>query len=84
MSDTSADITTDGKRPSVQQRVNVALIPAASVALERLQERRGMKQVDIVNRALQVYEYIDEEICGGNDIVVRTPDGREQIIRFLP
>jgi hypothetical protein len=67
----------------VVSRVNVALIPDAALALEQLRQRTGMKQVDLVNRALQVYEFIDAEQRAGNTLILRAADSREQSVRFL-
>ncbi len=67
----------------VAARVNCALIADAADALHRLRERSGMKQVDLINRALQVYDFVDSELRAGNTLIVRDPDGRDQAVKIL-
>lgn len=71
------------ERPAVAERINVALITEAAEALSKLQQRTGLKKVDIVNRALVIYEFIDAEMRAGNQIVVRSADGTEQLVKIL-
>jgi hypothetical protein len=69
--------------PAVVERVNVALVEQAARAIAKLQERTGLKKVDIVNRALAIYEYIDAEIQAGNELVIRDPKGSEQRLKIF-
>jgi spore cortex formation protein SpoVR/YcgB (stage V sporulation) len=64
-------------------RVNVALIEQAAQAIAKLQARTGLKKVDIVNRALSIYEYIDAEIKAGNELVIKDPQGSEQRLKIF-
>jgi hypothetical protein len=70
-------------RPAAVDRVNVALIAEAVDALAKLQERTGLKKVDLVNRALLVYEFVDAELKAGNQVLVRDPDGRDQLVKIF-
>lgn len=63
-------------------RVNCALIPDAAQALARLSERTGYKQVDIVNRALQIYDFIEGETRMGNDFLLRSQGKPDQKVKF--
>ncbi|MEV0677538.1 hypothetical protein AB0I60_13550 [Actinosynnema sp. NPDC050436] len=72
-----------GERPAVADRVNVALIAEAVEAIGKLQERTGLKKVDLVNRALLVYEFVDAELRAGNQVVLRDPDGRDQLVKIF-
>lgn len=63
-------------------RVNVVLVPAAARAIAQLVERTGMKKVDVVNRALQIFEFLDAEGRTGMDLILRG-SGSEQRVRFL-
>lgn len=67
----------------VVRRVNVALIHDAADALAKLAARTGMKQVDLVNRALQVYEWVDSEQRSGNRLIVRDVEGTDTVVRVL-
>lgn len=64
-------------------RLNAALVPDAAQALARLIERTGFTKVSVVNRALQVYDYIEAELRSGGELVVRSPDGRMETLRIL-
>jgi hypothetical protein len=64
-------------------RVNVALIAEAVDALAKLQERTGLKKVDLVNRALLVYEFVDAELKAGKQVLVRDQDGRDQLVKIF-
>jgi hypothetical protein len=72
-----------GNRPVATDRVNVALIAEAAQAIAKLQDRTGLKKVDIVNRALSIYEYIDAELRAGNQLVIRNPDGPDQLLKIF-
>ncbi|SMD14766.1 hypothetical protein [Kibdelosporangium aridum] len=69
--------------PAVVDRVNVVLIEQAALALAKLLERTKFKKVDIVNRALTIYEYIDAEMREGNELVIRDPKGSEQRLKIF-
>ncbi|WP_433273228.1 hypothetical protein ACQPZF_18490 [Actinosynnema sp. CS-041913] len=71
------------ERPAVVDRVNVALIAEAVEALGKLQERTGLKKVDLVNRALLIYEFIDAELRAGNKVLLRDPEGRDQLVKIF-
>jgi hypothetical protein len=69
-------------RPETE-RLTVALIPDAVAAVERVRERTGLKKVDILNRAAQVYEFIDAELRQGKTLVLRDRDGGEERVRII-
>jgi hypothetical protein len=66
------------------ERITVALIPKASDDLQRLQERTGLSKTDIANRAITLYEFIDEQLRAGRDVLVRDNETKEsQVIKLL-
>lgn len=69
--------------PEVVLRVNVALNRDAADALQKLRERTGLKQVDIVNRAIQFYEFIDDQQRRGNTLLFRDNGGSHERVKFL-
>ncbi|ROP36209.1 hypothetical protein [Saccharothrix texasensis] len=71
------------ERPAVADRVNVALIAEAVEALGKPQDRTGLKKVDLVNRALLIYEFVDSELRAGNQAVLCDPEGRDQPVKIL-
>lgn len=64
-------------------RVNCELVPDAAQALARLVERTGYKKVDIVNRALQLYAFVDEQQRMGSALLFRDREGSYERVRFL-
>ncbi len=72
-----------GSEPTVE-RITVALIPKAVEDLQHLQARTGLSKTDIVNRAITLYEFIDEQVREGCDLLIRnTKAGETQLIRLL-
>lgn len=69
--------------PADTARLNVSLVPDAVAALSKVQMRSGMKKVDITNRALTLYEFIEAELRAGNTIIVRDPAGCDQRIAIM-
>jgi hypothetical protein len=79
----AADETWSDQAPPVVDRVNVALVAEAAEALDKLQSRSRMKKVDVVNRALRLYEFIDAEIRAGNKLLIRDEDGKDYLVKLL-
>ena len=65
------------------QRVTVNLIPKSSASLDRLAERTTMSKTDVINRALQLYDFIDGETAAGGQILVRSADGTAEVLRII-
>lgn len=61
--------------PSFRKRGGVNLIPLADEALTACAEREGLSDVDIINRALIVYDTITKDMADGKDVVIRSADG---------
>jgi hypothetical protein len=69
--------------PATADRLNVALIAEAAEALGKLQARTRMKKVDIANRALTLYEFVEAELRAGNELVIEAPNGTKQRVKIL-
>ena len=74
---------TEQGKPAVVERVNVALIADSATALGKLQARTGMKKVDIVNRAVQLYEFLEAQMREGRELVVRDENGIDRIVKIF-
>jgi hypothetical protein len=61
----------DTARQSPPDRITIALIPKAGDDLQRLQDRTGLSKTDLVNRAITLYEFVDERIRAGHDVLIR-------------
>lgn len=68
----------------VAERVNVALTARSCIALELVKAITSDTKTDIINRALQVYAYLESEISDGNEICIRSKDSGElQRLKFI-
>jgi hypothetical protein len=67
----------------VIRRMTIGLIPAAADALDRIKDRHGYKSVDAVNRALVVYELVDEALAAGKEMRFVSPDGTIELIKII-
>jgi hypothetical protein len=66
------------------ERITVALIPQSADDLQRLQEKTSLSKTDLVNRAITLYEFIDSQLRGGQDLILRDrKTGETQLVRFL-
>ncbi len=64
------------------RRTSVVLIPRAQEALDLTAERMGLSKTDVMNRALQAYAFLEEQMATGATILVRR-DGSTEEVRFL-
>lgn len=64
-------------------RITVNLIPAASEALAESAERDKLSQTDVVNRALQVYNFIDRQVRGGKAVLLRDGSGNVEQVHII-
>ena len=65
-------------------RITVALIPKATEDLHHLQSVTGLSKTDIVNRAISLYEFVQSQVDGDSDFIVRDrKSGETQVVRFL-
>jgi hypothetical protein len=55
--------------------INIALIPQAAADLARTHKRAGLSEVDIINRAITLYDFVDDELVSGAELLIRRADG---------
>lgn len=65
---------------SIRERITVNLTPKAVQALEALTENTGDTKTDTINRALQIYEFLDGIVREGGKVCVQEP-GSETLER---
>jgi hypothetical protein len=63
-------------------RITVSLVPAAEESLRQAARQTGLSKTDVVNRALQLYEFINIELSTGADVIVRRGNS-EYLIKLL-
>jgi hypothetical protein len=72
----------DSRTVPAVDRITVALVAKAASDLQNVHERTRLSKTDIVNRAISLYEFVDEELSAGAELVVRR-DGQEHLIKLL-
>lgn len=71
------------EHPEIVEEMRLGLVVDASLALHQLRERNpGINDVDLVNRAVQVYNTIDAELDAKNKIFSMTPNGQTYRLKF--
>ena len=75
--------TATGSDHKTLERVTVNLIPRACSALEAIVERTGDSKTDTINRALQVYNYLDEIMHSGGAVYVQEPEGKPERLKIF-
>lgn len=80
------NVRTDGTAPRqlVAERITVGLVPKVADELAQLQERTGLSKTDLVNRAISMYLFVEEQDGAGYELVRRNREtGDTEVIRFL-
>lgn len=66
------------------ERITVNLVPRASQALQRVIGITGDSKTDAINRAIQLYEFIEEIEANGGDILIReSKDSDLQLVKMF-
>ena len=60
--------------PVTARTITTALIERAADDLSWLQGHTGLSETDIVNRAVTLYRFAEEQIAAGKALVVQDPD----------
>jgi hypothetical protein len=77
-------ITSPATEPQARgERITVTLIPKAKGDLQRLQERTKLSTTDLANRAITLYEFFDDQIRTGHEMIARDiRTGKTNLVRF--
>jgi len=68
---------------SANERYSVTLVPPAVEAIAELTESTGLSKADVINRAVQIYAYLDAQTRGGADLLLRQPDGSPEKLHIV-
>ncbi|GII96160.1 hypothetical protein [Sinosporangium siamense] len=76
---------TAGKRSNAPlERVTVNLTARASQALENVVELTGDSKTDAINRAVQIYAFLEQVLSSDGAVYIRaSPDGELERIRLF-
>ena len=64
-------------------RITIELKPDITGKLKTLVSRTHQNQTDVVNRAIELFEYIEAEKRKGREVVVRDRSGKEEKVKFF-
>ena len=73
------------ERPTLPtDRITVSLVPKAASDLAAIHSRTTLSKTDIVNRALTLYDYIDDRLASGSELLIRNSEtGETERIKLL-
>ena len=66
-----------------QREIKTKLTAKSSQALGTLTAQTGLSEVDIVNRALQIYARMEAEQAVGRLILTHDPEGETHVLRWF-
>ncbi|MEU1450073.1 hypothetical protein [Streptomyces mirabilis] len=75
--------TAIGSRGSANERYSVTLVPPAVQAIAELTESTGLSKADVINRAVQIYAFLDAQTRDGADLLLRGPDGTPEKLHIV-
>jgi hypothetical protein len=65
-------------------RIAVTLIPKATEALRLLQQGTSLSKTDLANRAIILYQFVDDQLRSGHDIIARDQaTGETQLVKLI-
>jgi len=73
----------EGSQPA-GDRIAITLIPKAVEALRLLQRGTSLSKADLANRAIILYQFVDDQLRSGHDIIARNhATGETQLVRLI-
>lgn len=74
---------TENIKALVGRRATIAFTPRMTSELDWLMDHTGFKQVDVVNRAVNVYGLVEREIAQGKKLAFIAEDGTVEIVSII-
>jgi hypothetical protein len=72
--------TEDGRRV---MRITTNLIPKSVTAMTRIRAVTDLNATDVINRSVQLYDYVLSVTEAGGDLLIREPGGEPQKVILL-
>ncbi len=69
-------------RRKTARSITVLLVPRVAKELARTRKRARLSDTDIVNRAISLYNFIDEELTSGAQLLLRRPGSSEKEVQL--
>jgi hypothetical protein len=64
------------------EEITVLLVSKVAEELQRTHERTDLSTTDIVNRAITLYDFLDEERDSGTELLLRRRDGSTHLVEL--
>ncbi len=64
-------------------KITVNLLPRAVAALEKVVDLVGGSKTDAINKALQIYLFLEQEQAAGKTILLAKADGTADVVKIL-
>jgi hypothetical protein len=64
------------------EEITVLLVSKVVEELQRTHERTDLSTTDIVNRAITLYDFLDEERDSGTELLLRRRDGSTHLVEL--
>ncbi|MFF4694852.1 hypothetical protein [Streptomyces chattanoogensis] len=65
------------------ERFTVTLIPVAARAVTALMRITGLSKTDTINRAVQVYAFLAQQMAEGKEVLLRDEDGSTERVHIV-
>jgi hypothetical protein len=65
-----------------EHMITVVLVSKAAADLARTRRRSKLSETDVVNRAISLYEFLDEELDNGTKLMLRRRDGSTHLVEL--
>ncbi|MEU7649928.1 hypothetical protein [Streptomyces huasconensis] len=65
------------------ERFTVTLIATAAQAVATLMHLTGLSKTDVINRAVQVYAFLAQQMAEGKEILLRDEEGNTERVHIV-
>ncbi|MFB6963170.1 hypothetical protein ACFCYB_40985 [Streptomyces sp. NPDC056309] len=65
------------------ERFTVTLIATAAQAVGTLMRITGLSKTDVINRAVQVYAFLAQQMADGKEILLRDEEGNTERVHIV-
>ncbi|MEU6322683.1 hypothetical protein [Streptomyces sp. NPDC047009] len=65
------------------ERYSVTFVPAAVQAVQELTEISGLSKSDVINRSVQIYAFLAQEMAHGRQLMLRNEDGSLERVHIV-
>ncbi len=80
---TRGEVKMEPSTTETEHRITVVLVSKAAADLARTRRRSKLSETDVVNRAISLYEFLDEELDSGTELMLRRRDGSTYLVELL-